>query len=170
MCQTTSTGGNCRSRQTNGKLFWIGDLPQHRGETTEQASSILGPWNWHCARTRSSSSGASCASIQPWGRNHDRGRDNTTAGGMATYNWLNTSLQTWGRASWPGSKRWHQALRGLHDREGGYNKDSSCDEMGGRLYTKNSIMLLKGYCGINSPVNIPTTWDAFQRTHEIVLY
>jgi hypothetical protein len=64
-------GGELQSHQTNGNLYWIGALPQHRGEMTEQASATLGHQNWHCARTRSLLSGASCAPIQPWGRKHN---------------------------------------------------------------------------------------------------
>jgi hypothetical protein len=39
--------------------------------------------------------------------------------------------------------------------------------MGGGLYTKNNIALLKGYYGIQNPANIPTIWDLFQHTREI---
>jgi hypothetical protein len=51
--------------------------------------------------------------------------------------------------------------------EGGYNKDSGGDEMGGRMYTKNSVASLKGYCGIVNPANIPTILDAFQHMRKI---
>jgi hypothetical protein len=55
-------------------------------------------------------------------------------------------------------------------RGGGYNKDSGGDEMRGRPYTKNNVALLKGYCGVVNPANIPTIWDVFQHTSKIALH
>jgi hypothetical protein len=133
LCLTTLTGGNCRSRQPSSNSYWIGNSLQCDGEMTKQASLTLGHQNQHCAGICRSSSSASCALMQPWGRNRDKRWDNTMEGGPATYNWSNKSGQTWGRASWLGSKRWHQASWGPCNRGGGCNKDSSGNKMGGRL-------------------------------------
>ncbi len=39
--------------------------------------------------------------------------------------------------------------------------------MGGRLHTKNYVVLLKGYCGVVNLANIQPIWDAFQHTCKI---
>ena len=40
-------------------------------------------------------------------------------------------------------------------------------EVGGRLYSENNVTALKGYCGVLTPADIPTIWDAFQQTKEL---
>jgi hypothetical protein len=59
------------------------------------------------------------------------------------------------------------SIAGAARQGGGYNKDDGGNEMGGRLYTKNNVAGLKGYCGFVNRANIPTIWDAFQHTHKI---
>ncbi len=51
-----------------------------------------------------------------------------------------------------------------------YERDSSGNGMGGRLYSENNVAALKGYYGVVDPVNIPTIWDSFQQTREIALH
>jgi hypothetical protein len=51
-------------------------------------------------------------------------------------------------------------------RQLGTNKEGS-DDVGGKLYSKNNVAALKGYCGVMDPMLIPTIWDAFQQIKEI---
>ena len=51
-------------------------------------------------------------------------------------------------------------------RQGGNTKDNH--EVGGRLHLENNVAALKGYCGVLTSADIPTIWDAFQQTKELV--
>jgi hypothetical protein len=53
-------------------------------------------------------------------------------------------------------------------RQGGNTRDGGSNDMGGKLYSKNNVAALKGYCGVVNPAGIPTIWDSFQQTQEIV--
>ncbi len=55
-------------------------------------------------------------------------------------------------------------------RQVGNNKDGGGDDVGGKLYSKNNIATLKGYCGVATPAEIPTIWDSFQQTKEIAFH
>ncbi len=41
-------------------------------------------------------------------------------------------------------------------RQAGNNKDVGGDDVGGKLYSKNNVAALKGYCGVATPAGIPT--------------
>jgi hypothetical protein len=51
-------------------------------------------------------------------------------------------------------------------RQGGNTKEEG-DDVGGKLYSKNNVATLKGYCGVVEPGGIPTIWDTFQQTKEL---
>ncbi len=53
-------------------------------------------------------------------------------------------------------------------RQGGNTRDGGGDDMGGKLYSKNNVAVLKGYCGVTNPAGIPTIWDSSMQTWEIV--
>jgi hypothetical protein len=42
--------------------------------------------------------------------------------------------------------------------------------VGERLYSKNNIAMLKGYCGVANSAGILTIWDAFQKMWEIAFH
>jgi hypothetical protein len=51
-------------------------------------------------------------------------------------------------------------------RQGGNTKEGG-DDVGGKLYSKNNVATLKGYCGVVEPGGIPAIWDAYQQTKEL---
>ena len=51
-------------------------------------------------------------------------------------------------------------------RQGGYTKEGG-DNVGGKLYSENNVVALKGYCGVVDPHGIRAIWDAFQQTREL---
>jgi hypothetical protein len=61
-------------------------------------------------------------------------------------------------------------LAGAARQAGIGHKESGGDDVGGKLYTKNNMAALKGYCGVDTPGGIPTIWDSFQQTREIALH
>jgi hypothetical protein len=52
-------------------------------------------------------------------------------------------------------------------RQEGNTRDGGGNDVGGKLYSKNNVAMLKGYCGVANPTGIPTIWDSFQQTPEI---
>ena len=48
----------------------------------------------------------------------------------------------------------------------GGNGKEGADDVGGKLYSKNNVAALKGYCGVVNPGGIPTIWDSFQQIWE----
>jgi hypothetical protein len=46
-------------------------------------------------------------------------------------------------------------------------KDGGGDDVGGRLYSKNNVAALKGYCEVATSAGIPVIWNSFQQTKEI---
>ncbi len=75
-----------------------------------------------------------------------------------------------GRSFMAGVQALTPSIVGATRQGGGYNKDCGGNKMGGKLYFKNNVALLKGYCGVVNPANIPTIWDLFQNTREIALH
>ena len=58
-------------------------------------------------------------------------------------------------------------IMGATRQGGAYERDTGGDGMGGRMYSKNNVAALKGYCGVVDPARIPPIWDTFQQTREI---
>ncbi len=91
----------------------------------------------------------------------------TMAGPQGNIQLVERITANMGRSFVAGVQALAPTIVGATRQGGAYDRDSRGEGMGGRMYSKNNVAALKGYCGVVDPAKIPPIWDSFQQTKEI---
>jgi hypothetical protein len=90
---------------------------------------------------------------------------NKGKGTIKIIEWIASEM---GRSFMAGVQALAPSIAGAAHQGSGYGMEVMSDNLGGKMYSLNNVVALKGYCGVVDARDIKVIWDAFQHMKEIV--